>query len=154
MITLTFSQYTRPLVETMYISRGGFTSRTHNLISLRYKGHDYYSEVIGDAKLINYLFDNLSTTIKSNNCINDLQDLFHHVDQWINSFVYLEVHSSVLSIGCAFDWLRVLTTSYLKGKSIFEVLNIPTPNRNHTLVYGSNLYWKQSADDFEEQCQV
>ena len=100
MIALTFSQYTRPLIETMYISRGGFTSRTHNLISLRYKGHDYFSEVIGDAKLINYLFENLSTTIKENGNVNDLQDLFQVVDQWINSFVYLEVHSSVHSIGC------------------------------------------------------
>ena len=47
MIELSLSQYSRQLFETMHISRGGFTSRTHNIIKLTYKGHSFFSEIIG-----------------------------------------------------------------------------------------------------------
>ena len=151
MIKLSLHQYSRELLETMHISRGGFTSRTHNIVSLTYKGHDFFSEVIGDSQLIKYLFERLSNFLKGNKNISNLSELFEVVDDWINSFVYLEVHSSISSIGCAFDWLRVLTDSYFEGKSIFNILSMPDPKREYTKVYGSNLYWKSSIQEFEEQ---
>jgi len=151
MIELSLNQYSRDLFETMHISRGGFTSRTHNIISLTYKGHIFFSEVIGDSELIKYLFNRLFNFLKKNNKITNLSEFFEGVDNWINSFVYLEAHSSVSSIGCAFDWLKVTADAYFEGKSIFNILSLPNPTRDHTKVYGSNLYWKSSIKDFEKQ---
>ncbi len=151
MIELSLNQYSRELFETMHISRGGFTSRTHNIVSLTYRGHTFFSEVIGDSELIKYLFNRLFSYLKFKNSANNLSELFEVVDDWINSFVYLEVHSSVFSIGCAFDWLKVITDSFFKGKSIFHILSMPEPKRDFTKVYGSNLYWKSSVTDFQKQ---
>ena len=151
MIKLSLHQYSRELLETMHISRGGFTSRTHNIVSLSYKGHDFFSEVIGDSQLIEYLFRRLFDFLKVKKNISNLSELYEVVDDWINSFVYLEVHSSISSMGCAFDWLKVCTDSYFEGKSIFKILSIPDPKRKYTKVYGSNLYWKASIQDFKKQ---
>ncbi len=151
MIEISLHQYSRELLETMHISRGGFTSRTHNIVSLTYKGHDFFSEVIGESQLIEYLFERLFDYIKINKNISTLSEFFVVVDEWINSFVYLEVHSSISSIGCAFDWLKVITDSYFSGKTIFEILSIPNPKRDYTKVYGSNLYWKSSIKEFKKQ---
>ena len=151
MINLSLHQYSRPLVETMHISRGGFTTRTHNIVSLTYKGHDFFSEVIGDSELIRYLFNRLLNYLKGYKFITNIIEFFEIVDNWINSFVYLEVHSSVSSIGCAFSWLSVITESYFSGKSIFDILSMPNPKREFTKVYGSNLYWKSSIEEFKKQ---
>ena len=154
MIKLSLHQYSRELVETMHISRGGFTSRTHNIVSLSYKGHSFFSEVIGDSELIKYLFNRLFDYLKKNNNNNNISEFFENVDNWINSFVYLELHSSVNSISCAFDWLKVLSDSYFQGKSIFNILSIPEPKRDYSRVYGSNLYWKASIEDFKKQIKA
>ena len=37
--------------------------------------------------------------------------------------------------------------------SVFDILSIPNPNRHHTQVYGSNLYWKQSSEEFSQQIE-
>ena len=103
MINISLIQYSRPLVETMYISRGGFTTRSHNILSINYKGHDFFSEVIGDSSLIKHLINQLFEFLSNKSSLTNLFDLFEAIDDWINSFVYLELHSSVNSIGCAFD---------------------------------------------------
>ena len=151
MIEVSLNQYSRPLVETMYISRGGFKSRSHNIISITFKGKSFFSEVIGDSEHINFLFKRLFESLKKYKAFAGLEELFGAVDDWINSFVYLELHSSVSSIGCAFDWLKVITKSYFEGKSIFDLLSLPKPTRKFSRVYGSNLYWKSSIDDFKNQ---
>tara|TARA_B100000886_G_C20426452_1_gene494318 strand:+ start:4564 stop:5640 length:1077 start_codon:yes stop_codon:yes gene_type:complete len=135
----------------MHISRGGFKSRTHNIVLLTYKGHSFFSEVIGDSELIRFLFLRLFNYLKENKSIKNFADLYEGVKDWIDSFVYLEPHSSVNSIGCAFDWLRVIVESYYQGSSIFDILSIPNPKRKFTKVYGSNLYWKASIDEFKKQ---
>ena len=135
MINISLIQYSRPLVETMHISRGGFTSRTHNILSINYKGHDFFSEVIGDSSLIRYLISKLFKYLSHRTPKAKISDIFEGVNEWINSFVYLESHSSVNSIGCAFNWLKVITNAYFKNLSIFEILSLPEPKRKYTKVY-------------------
>ena len=118
MIELSLCQYSRQLFETMHISRGGFTSRTHNIIKLTYKGKSFFSEIIGDSELIKYLINRLFNSLKNKNNFSNLNDFFEGVEKWINSFVYLESHSSVNSIACAFRSVNAQTITNTIAKTI------------------------------------
>ena len=61
---LLLHQLSKPLVESMMISRGGFNHRVHNIVELNIQGKSFYSEVIGDSHLILFLFNRLSIFLK------------------------------------------------------------------------------------------
>jgi len=147
---ITLHQLDRPLKETMYISRGGFNHRTHNLLSLDYNGRDFVAEIIGDSPLIRHLVDSLFSFLANRHVVS-IGEFYELSLKWEKSFVYLESCSSVNSIVCACSLLYVLHTSRLNNISIFEVLRLDQVKRNHTEVYASNIYWKESPDLFKQQ---
>ena len=97
---LLLHQLSKPLVESMMISRGGFNHRVHNIVELNVQGKSFYSEVIGDSKLISFVFNHLSSFLKIRD-IKTVDLLYECVDEWYKNFVYLESASSVYSIYCA-----------------------------------------------------
>ncbi len=150
MTQLTLRQYSRELSETMYISRGGFTTRTHNFIVFYDNKKEYISEVIGDRVLIKNCMMQLFEYLKTFPSLS-VGELLTYVHKWERSFVYLEHCSSIRAITNAFDWLYLTYLSHMKGDSIFEILKLEAPTRNHTRVYGSNIYWKETKDAFQKQ---
>ena len=146
-------QISKPLDETMYISRGGFSHRTHSILELVLPcKQSLYAEVIGDASLIHYLSSSLTIYLKQHHP-HDIDELFSCLFSWENSYVYLEPSSSVYSLTCAFDWLRVLYVSFTSNQSLLSVLGLPEPRSFKVPVYGSNIYWKSTDQEFNSQIE-